>query len=440
MVLPVPLYELRCGVNNYEWGKTGHSSCAAQFAAAKTEITIDPSKPYAELWMGTHPSLPSIDLETGRSLQDLISLNESLLGPAVVGRFGTGKLPFLFKVLSIRKALSIQAHPDKRLAEQLHVNDPKNYPDDNHKPEMAIAITPFTGLCGFRPLPEIKEFLSTVKPLADLIGPDAIEHFTQLSASTTKGDPEKGLREVYEKLMSSSQEAITASAKALVEAAKTDKAPFAGGASLPDGRSFADLIVELDSQFPADVGLFSTFFLNFVYLTPGQGMFLQANEPHAYLSGDIIECMASSDNVVRAGFTPKFKDVPTLISMLTYRSAPVDAQIMKPEPYPFDKVTPDTEAEAALYDPPIKEFAVVRTLLTRGSIEFEGILGPSIIIFTKGNGTISGGGGGKKRIDVGPGSVVFVGAGLHIGIQGDDIECYRAFCSVDEEGSEAKLV
>ncbi|KAF3908821.1 hypothetical protein ABW21_db0202412 [Orbilia brochopaga] len=420
MVLPVPLYELRCGVNNYEWGKTGSSSCAAHFASTKAGITIDESKPYAELWMGTHPSLPSIDLETGRSLQDLISLNESLLGPAVVGRFGTGKLPFLFKVLSIRKALSIQAHPDKRLAEQLHVNDPKNYPDDNHKPEMAIAITPFTGLCGFRPLPEIVEFLNTVKPLADLIGPTAIDYFTKLSTSTNKGEPESGLRQVYEKLMSSSQDAITASAKALVEAARSDKASFAGGASLPDGRSFADLIVELDSQFPADVGLFSTFFLNFVHLTPGQGMFLQANEPHAYLSGDIIECMASSDNVVRAGFTPKFKDVPTLISMLTYRSAPVDAQIMKPEPYPFDKMTPDTEAEAALYDPPIKEFAVIRTLLAKGSIEFEGILGPSIIIFTKGQGTIAGGGGGKKT--------------------GEGIECYRAFCGVEEEGSEAKLV
>src|SRR4051812_25412407 len=78
--------------------------------------------------MGTHPSLPSKEVETGRTLKELVSENESLLAPTVVGRFGTGKLPFLFKVLSINKALSIQAHPDKRLAERLHADDPKNYP------------------------------------------------------------------------------------------------------------------------------------------------------------------------------------------------------------------------------------------------------------------------------------------------------------------------
>ena len=78
--------------------------------------------------MGTHPSLPSKDLTTGNTLKDIIALNEALLSPSVVSRFGPGKLPFLFKVLSIQKALSIQAHPDKRLAEQLHAKDPKNYP------------------------------------------------------------------------------------------------------------------------------------------------------------------------------------------------------------------------------------------------------------------------------------------------------------------------
>jgi mannose-6-phosphate isomerase len=103
--------------------------------------------------MGTHPSLPSKDFSTGRSLLDLVADNPALLGTDISEKYSK-KLPFLFKVLSIAKALSIQAHPNKKLAEQLHAKDPKNYPDDNHKPEMAIAITPFEGLCGFRPLPE----------------------------------------------------------------------------------------------------------------------------------------------------------------------------------------------------------------------------------------------------------------------------------------------
>jgi mannose-6-phosphate isomerase len=77
--------------------------------------------------MGTHPSLPSKDLETQRSLLDLVEENQSLLSADIAERYGN-KLPFLFKVLSIGKALSIQAHPNKKLAEQLHEKDPKNYP------------------------------------------------------------------------------------------------------------------------------------------------------------------------------------------------------------------------------------------------------------------------------------------------------------------------
>ena len=77
--------------------------------------------------MGTHPSNPSKDVQTQRTLLDLVQDNQALMSQGISKRFGE-KLPFLFKVLSIRKALSIQAHPNKRLAEQLHAKDPKNYP------------------------------------------------------------------------------------------------------------------------------------------------------------------------------------------------------------------------------------------------------------------------------------------------------------------------
>ncbi len=87
--------------------------------------------------MGTHPSLPSKDLETQRSLLDLVQDNQALMSSDVAERYG-GKLPFLFKVLSIRKALSIQAHPNKKLAEKLHEKDPKNYPGwcNTHPPRV----------------------------------------------------------------------------------------------------------------------------------------------------------------------------------------------------------------------------------------------------------------------------------------------------------------
>ena len=115
--------------NERNAGKVGNESAAAKFAAAtpSNKVSIEQQKPYAELWMGTHPSLPSKDVETQRSLLDLVQDNQALMSTEISKKYGE-KLPFLFKVLSIRKALSIQAHPNKKLAEQLHAKDPKNYP------------------------------------------------------------------------------------------------------------------------------------------------------------------------------------------------------------------------------------------------------------------------------------------------------------------------
>lgn len=79
------------------------------------------------------------------------------------------------------------------------------------------------------------------------------------------------------------------------------------------------LVLRLEKQYPTDVGVIATFFLNHVKLAPGEALFLGANEPHAYIFGECIECMATSDNVVRAGLTPKHRDVQTLCSMLTYK-------------------------------------------------------------------------------------------------------------------------
>src|SRR6201992_3933121 len=135
--------------------------------------------------MGTHPSNPSKDLTTGRTLLDLVKDNQALMSQAISKRYQQ-KLPFLFKVLSINKALSIQAHPNKKLAEQLHARDSKNYPDDNHKPEMTIAITPFDGLCGFRPLAEICHFLFTVPSLRKLVGEAEAEAYQSVIEGQAK--------------------------------------------------------------------------------------------------------------------------------------------------------------------------------------------------------------------------------------------------------------
>ena len=123
--------------------------------------------------MGIHSKCPSFisypPSLSGQSLQSWLESNPLALGSEVAQVFNN-KLPFLFKVLSINKSLSIQAHPSKEHAAQLHIADPQHYPDANHKPEMAIALKDFQGLCGFRPISEITKYISNIPELQRLIG------------------------------------------------------------------------------------------------------------------------------------------------------------------------------------------------------------------------------------------------------------------------------
>ncbi|PWY77517.1 mannose-6-phosphate isomerase, class I [Aspergillus heteromorphus CBS 117.55] len=448
--MQVPLLRLQCGVNSYDWGKVGQDSAAAKYAAttAASDFSIEAEKPYAELWMGTHPSLPSKDVETQRTLLDLVQDNQALMSTEVSERYG-GKLPFLFKVLSIQKALSIQAHPNKKLAEKLHARDSRNYPDDNHKPEMAIAITPFEGLCGFRPLGEIVHFLNAVTPLRELVGNETATEFENtVKGSESSEDPtvtaknKDALRTLFTTLMKSSPESIEAAAQQLIAAAQDSPDTFATSASTPETNpsnpgELAALTIRLNGQFPNDIGLFVFFLLNFVKLAPGEAMFLKADDIHAYISGDIIECMASSDNVVRAGFTPKFKDVDTLAEMLTYSYAPIEEQKLEPTDYPYVVLNASAYSSASsslLYDPPIEEFSVVKTDLWRTGAKatFDGLVGPSILICTGGTGKISI---GHKTEEVKEGYVFFVGANAECIIEStgtgeEAFTTYKAFCDL----------
>jgi len=170
-------------------------------------------------------------------------------------------------------------------------------------------------------------------------------------------------------------------------------------------------------------------------------MFLKADDIHAYLSGDIIECMASSDNVVRAGFTPKFQDISTLTEMLTYSYAPISEQKMNPSHYPYvtlNSTAYSSGSSATLYDPPIEEFSVVKTDLKKPGAKatFEAIAGPSIVLCTKGQGKISV---GPKTEEMKEGFVFFVGATSELIIESgsDEFTTFKAFCELKGEHESA---
>ncbi|XVF71627.1 hypothetical protein PTKIN_Ptkin12aG0054300 [Pterospermum kingtungense] len=369
------LRRLRAWVQNYDWGIYGTDSQVARLLALNCGDEIEPDRPYAEFWMGTHPSGPSFladddDEDDNVSLKEWIGKNPNVLGLKVLQKWGPD-LPFLFKVLSVAKALSIQAHPDKELAKELHKLQPNLYKDGNHKPEMALAITEFRALCGFITLEELKGVLEDVPEIVELIGSASANQVLDIDERDSAEKVKSAVRSVFTHLMSASKEMTTKAISKL-------KSRLHMESQLRCLTEKEQLVLQLEKQYPGDIGVISAFFFNYVKLNPGEALYLGANEPHAYLSGECIECMAASDNVVRAGLTPKHRDIQTLCSMLTYKQG--YPEILKGFP-----LTP----YITRYLPPFSEFEVDRCILPKGgSTVFPAIPGPSIFLAFVGEGTM----------------------------------------------------
>ncbi|XP_064455928.1 mannose-6-phosphate isomerase-like [Ornithodoros turicata] len=392
------VFEICCPVQKYHWGKKGKSSLVAQLAFKGQHLeSIDESTPYAELWMGTHPSCPSKVKGTDKTLESWISEHPECLGSGVKKVFGN-KLPFLFKVLSVDTALSIQAHPTKDLAEELHKASPEHYPDSNHKPEIAVALTEFEALCNFRPLSEINRFTREIAELRSLLGSDAEGPLQDKNC----------LKRCFRRLMVSKKDTFLPLLKVL-SIRLADKAKRG---VVPD--DLAEVYLRIYKTYPEDIGCFVVFFLNYIRLKPGEALFLAANEPHAYISGNCVECMACSDNVVRAGLTPKFKDVDILCSMLTYNSIlPTDVK--------FPPVSQDNCCSTFL--PPIRDFAVAKYHVPEGRTHImKAVVSASIVIVVEGSGHLG-------KLPIREGCILFISAGKELPIKAQfTLNMYQAYC------------
>lgn len=280
-------------------------------------------------------------------------------------------LTFLFKVLSIHKVLSIQAHPDKLLAGQLHTDFPNIYKDPNHKPEMAVALSDdFQALCGFQDIRDISKNLHTYPELAHVVGLDLADHVHEAAKAHLHHHPKKVLKHFFRVYMEAPQEQVLPPLQKLIS-----RLEFKDVASRTE---LDQLILTLAFQFPNDHGIFAPLLLNHLKLTKGQAMFIGANEPHAYIQGDIIECMACSDNVVRAGLTPKFKDVETLVKMLTYNCT-----------HPEIVTGKQINEYCRLYCPPVDDFAIEMITLKAGEqYQLPNVRSPSVLLTLQGHGKL----------------------------------------------------
>ncbi|EOG5374763.1 mannose-6-phosphate isomerase [Cronobacter turicensis] len=299
-------------VQNYAWGSK--TALTELYGVANPE-----GLPMAELWMGAHPKSSSkIQDDQGqtRALREVIDADKTaLLGAPVAERFG--ELPFLFKVLCADQPLSIQVHPNKQASEEGFAREnaagipldaaERNYKDPNHKPELVFALTPFLAMNAFR---EFSEIVSLLQPVAG--AHTAIAHFL--------AEPNADrLRDLFAGLLNMQGEEKSRALAVL-------KATVASQQGEP-----WDTIRFIAQFYPDDSGLFSPLLLNVVKLNPGEAMFLFAETPHAYLQGVALEVMANSDNVLRAGLTPKYIDIPELVANVKFVAKPAAQLLTQPE-------------------------------------------------------------------------------------------------------------
>lgn len=279
------VFTLKGVIKHYDWG--GFS-----FIPSLLKQDNGEKKPFAEYWLGTHPlGISTVEFEKGgTSGLDILA----------------GNLPYLFKAQEVKEMLSIQAHPSKKAAEIEFARENaegipleaayRNYKDDNHKPEMLVALGDFWLLHGFKPADQLEATLQSVPEFHVLLPVWKEGSYSAL----------------YKHIMEMSQETVNKILSPLVQRVLP---MYQGGELKKDNPDFwAGRAIETfthDNNY--DRGIFSIYLFNIVHLNRGEGLFQDAGVPHAYLEGFNVELMANSDNVLRGGLTPKHIDVPELL-------------------------------------------------------------------------------------------------------------------------------
>ncbi|AYF72643.1 mannose-6-phosphate isomerase, class I [Nocardia yunnanensis] len=355
-------------LRSYAWGSR---TALAQLCGRP----VPSAHPEAELWFGAHPADPARVQIDGRdeSLLELVDSDpERELGP-VAGEFG-GRLPFLLKILAAEEPLSLQAHPSIEqaragFARENHtgvaIDSPmRNYRDENHKPELVVALDRFEALAGFR------DPRRTVQLLRALDVPELSQYAELLAAQPDSA----GLRTLFTTWIALPQASLSTLLPKVLDGCVRYLSEARPGGT---GKEFVPEIrtaLELAEAYPGDAGVLAALLLNRITLEPGEGLFLDAGNLHAYLRGVGVEIMANSDNVLRGGLTPKHVDVPELLRVLDF------------EPLDFPTVTPEQVSDTVFrYHTPAPEFALSRVELAADAAPVPVVkAGPVIALATAG--------------------------------------------------------
>jgi mannose-6-phosphate isomerase len=396
------VFKLQGKIQHYAWG-------GSSFLTELLHIANPGHRPFAEYWLGAHDNAPAtLTMEEGAAipLNEYIHAHpEASLGAYTAGRFG--RLPYLLKILDVKDMLSIQVHPSKRNAELEYAAENnkgvapgaphRNYKDDNHKPELMLALSEFWLLHGFKPEEELVKTLGEVEELSFL-----------LSAFDRHG-----YQELYRRVMEMPQQTVNKVLQPLLDrivpAYKDGKLT-----KLEEHFWAARAALTYDEPGKIDRGIFSIYIFNLLNLHPGEAIFQDAGLPHAYLEGQNVEIMANSDNVLRGGLTPKHVDVPELLKHVRFEGT-----------FPRIITADDVPGRIAVYHTPAPDFELSKLSLLQGESLLIRTHSAEIFIVLEGKiGIIEQGGSpfGRTR---GEAFIAFHQAKFEIKAQ-DDAVVYRA--------------
>lgn len=395
-------------IQHYAWG-------GYDFLPDLLHLSNEGDRSWAELWMGAHPKGPGRLTGRDGTLVDLIEQDPAgQLGARVAQRFDE-KLPFLLKILDVREMLSIQVHPDKEAAERGYAKEEKNgpardapdrnYRDDNHKPELGVALTDFYLLHGFRAAEQIKDTLTEVPGWHELL--EVLN--------------DKGVKGLYAHVMHADQSEIDRLLTPFVDTLGQRQY------SRDQARFWAKRAVEQYSHGGHhDRGMFSIMWFNLVHLRPGEGIFQDAGIPHAYLEGVCIELMANSDNVLRGGLTPKHIDVPELLDKTRFSS--VNPHIIRAEAAGAKDTGTSSRAHWKYYPTPAPDFKLLTAKAAAGDeLRVDTTDGAAILLLLSGKLLLNG-----TTVDEGN-RTIFLPAGQHMTLQvNEQTEVYLATTNQDK--------
>jgi mannose-6-phosphate isomerase len=382
------LFKLTGKAQHYQWG-------GSDFIPALLNFPNGDGKPFAEYWLGAHVNSPSeIDGSEKIHLDKFIAQDQSVLGTKVQKQFG--RLPYLLKVLDVKEMLSIQVHPSRNAAafefnreneRGIPVNDHRrNYKDDNHKPELMLALSDFWLLHGFKPEAAMLETINTVPEFHFML--DLFR--------------DGGYEDLYRNIMELNQEQIREILAPLLDRI------------IPLYQK--NLLVKADANFWAaraaitynkegniDAGIFSVYLLNLVNLKEGEAIFQDAGILHAYLEGQNMEIMANSDNVLRGGLTPKHIDVGELMKHVSFHA--VHPQVIRG--------TMVNDFEEA-YITPAEDFQLNRIQVPSGKTAFVSCETAEIFLVYGGSVELTEANGNPVKLGKGESAVAFAGAAIGI--------------------------